>query len=110
MASRVLDEFIIKEVAKTCPESFLGFHKCMDDPTVTDKSECSKYQKDLQECIKTKVNVYHNIEAKCASVIHNYQDCLALDNEGNSSSKCYSQLTDLRACALAVISNNQKNA
>jgi hypothetical protein len=108
MASRVLDEFIIQEVARTCPESFVGFHRCLDDPSVKDKSECGKHQAALQKCIKTKVTVYRHIENSCSDNIIKYQDCLMKDTEGNSSSKCYTQLKDLRECAMNVIDNEQQ--
>lgn len=107
MTSRVLDEFIIQEVARTCPEPFLGFHKCMEDPAITDKSACATYQRSLQQCIKTQVTVYRHIENTCADKIHNYQDCIMKDNESNSSSKCYLQLKELRECAMGVIGEEQ---
>lgn len=110
MASRVLDEFIIQEVARTCPESFLAFHKCMEDPAIRDKNQCDKHQLDLQRCIKNEVTVYQRIEKNCADVIMKYQDCLLKDTEGNSSSKCYTQLTDLRSCAMNIIDTEQKNS
>lgn len=109
MASRVLDEFIIQEVARSCPEPFLNYHKCIDDPSIQDKSQCSKYQTELQKCIKTKVTVYHDIEKNCAKTISSFQDCLTKDTEGNASSKCYNQLKELRDCAMNVIDKSQKN-
>lgn len=108
MTSRVLDEFVIQEVARTCPESFLAFHKCMDDPSIKDKAECDKHQLALQTCIKNEVTVYHRIEKNCSKAIMKYQDCLMKDTEGNSSSKCYNRLTELRSCAMNVIDTVQK--
>lgn len=110
MASRVLDEFIIQEVARTCPESFLGYHTCMEDPSVQDKAQCSQHQLALQKCIKTKVTVYKQIEKSCSSAINRYQDCLVKDTDGNSSSKCFPQLKDLRECAMGVIDTEHKNS
>lgn len=110
MASRVLDDYIIQEVARTCPESFLGYHRCMDDPTITDKSKCAKFQRDLQECVKTQVTVYHKIESKCNSIIEKYQTCLMNDKEGNATSNCYTELKDLRECAMNVIGDEQQKS
>lgn len=110
MASRVLDEFIIQEVARTCPESFIAFHKCMDDPAIRDKANCDKHQLDLQACIKNEVTVYHKIEKNCSNAILKYQDCLMKDTEGNSSSKCYEPLKDLRSCAMNVIDSAQRDS
>lgn len=108
MTSRVLDDFIIQEVARTCPEPFLGYHRCIEDPTVIDKSACATFQKDLQECVKTQVTVYRQIEDKCSKLIANYQNCIMKDTEGNSSSKCFDELKNLRGCALSVIDNEHK--
>lgn len=108
MASRVLDEFIIQEVARTCPEPFLNFHKCMEDPTITDKSACASHQMELQKCIKNEVTVYRHIEERCNEAISKYQDCLMKDTEGNSSSKCYNELVTLRECAMGVIKDEQQ--
>lgn len=108
MASRVLDEYIIQEVARTCPEPFLGFHRCMEDPAIKDKSECATFQRDLQHCVKTQVTVYHRIESKCSDIIQKYQTCLMKDTEGNTSSKCYTELKGLRECAMGVIQDEQQ--
>lgn len=110
MATRVLDEYIIQEVARTCPESFLGYHRCMEDPSITDKSKCSKFQRDLQDCVKNQVTVYHTIETNCSDVIQKYQNCIMKDTEGNSSSKCYSELKNLRECAMGVIGDEQQKS
>ncbi|KAG0689313.1 hypothetical protein C6P40_005208 [Pichia californica] len=110
MASRVLDDYIIQEVARQCPEPFLGFHRCMDDPSITDKSKCANFQHDLQKCVKTQVTVYHRIESKCSKIIDKYQNCLLKDTDGNTTSKCYTELKDLRECAMSVIDTEQKNS
>lgn len=108
MASRVLDEFVIQEVAKTCPEPFVNFHKCLEDPTIKDKNQCAEFQLALQKCVKTQVTVYRHIEENCSEKIMKYQDCIMKDTEGNSSSKCFDYLKDLRDCAMGVIQTDGK--
>lgn len=103
--SRVLDDIILEDVAKTCPEPFVGYHKCMESPEVRDKRKCAKYQVALQKCVREDVPSFQKIQRKCSKIIQSYSSCLQ-KNRDNYSSKCYTQLRDLRICAAKQVGGN----
>ncbi|GME84688.1 unnamed protein product [Ambrosiozyma monospora] len=95
--SRVLDQIILEDVAKTCPEPFLNYNKCIQSKN-PNSEECIKHQFELQKCVKTQVPSFQKIQNECSRIIRNYESCL-MKNQENSSSKCIDELTELRQCA-----------
>ena len=97
MTSGVLDQILLEDIARYCPEPFLGFHKCMSDP----KKDCNQEQFILASCIKTQVPSMQKIQGVCAGKLQAYEACLKTNNA--KPSKCQGDLDELRACAFSSI-------
>lgn len=105
--SRVLDDIIMEDVAKACPESFLGFNKCMQSPEVRDKRDCIKFQVALQKCVREDVKSFQRIQKNCTEMISKYEHCLQ-NNSTNYSSKCFDEFKQVRLCAAKQVGGDVK--
>lgn len=93
-----LDQMMVEDIARNCPEQFHAFHKCMSKPP--SEADCLLEQENLSRCVKTKVPLFQKIQNTCAGKLQGYEACLRLN--GGDPKKCQSDLDTLRACALSV--------
>lgn len=96
--SSVLDQILLEDIARYCPQQFLAFHQCMS----TDK-DCDQQQGQLASCIKRSVPSFQKIHTVCAGKLQGYEACLRMNN--SDVSKCQKDLTELRECAFKSIKN-----
>lgn len=98
--SAVLDQIMIEDVARYCPQQFLAFHQCMAKPPL--ETDCVLEQKNLSKCMKTDVPAFQKVHNLCAGKLQAYEACLKTN--GGSLAKCDADLKALRQCALAAVS------
>lgn len=94
--SSVLDQILLEDIARYCPQQFLAFHLCMS----TDK-DCNHEQFQLAGCIKRSVPSFQKIHTVCAGKLQGYEACLRINN--SNVSKCQQDLQELRDCAFTSI-------
>jgi hypothetical protein len=94
--SSVLDQILLEDIARYCPQQFLAFHQCMS----TDEN-CDHQQFQLAGCIKKSVPTFQTIHTICAGKLQAYEACLKMN--GNNMEKCKDDLQLLRECALKSI-------
>lgn len=97
--SAVLDQAMMEDIARHCPEKFLAFHQCMSKPP--SEADCVLEQHNLSRCIKTKVPVFQQIQTKCAGKLQAYEACLRSNN--SDQKKCEADLKSLRECSQSAI-------
>lgn len=91
-----LDQFLLEDIARHCPQQFLAFHQCMSKEDA-DPNNCSLEQYNLSGCIKKGVPSFQKIQGVCAGKLQVYEACLKLNK--NDARKCTDDLQDLRKCA-----------
>lgn len=89
----LLDQVLIENIARNCPQEYLAFHQCMAKP---DEQHCSLQQYNLAGCIKRQVPAFQRIQKVCAGKLQAYEACL---RTSGSKSKCEHELASLRQCA-----------
>ncbi|CAR22116.1 Mix14p [Lachancea thermotolerans CBS 6340] len=97
--SNALDQFIMEDVAKNCPQQFVEYHKCIsknkDDP-----GQCAFRQRDLSVCIKQKVPSVQKVMAKCGQLMQKYETCVRDNMETRTiNENCLGLLQEMRTCA-----------
>lgn len=97
--SGLLDQILMEDIARNCPQQFLAFHKCMGNPQ---GSNCGQEQVDLASCIKSQVPAFQKIQGECAGMLQAYEACLK--NAGGNTKRCQGDLQSLRKCALSSVS------
>lgn len=96
MSSGLLDQILLEDIARYCPEQFLGFHKCMSNP----QRDCNQEQFQLAGCIKTQVPAFQKIQGICAGKLQAYEACLKTNKNAKS---CQGDLDELRLCAFSSL-------
>lgn len=97
--SNALDQIMMEDIAKNCPQQFLAFHQCMSKPP--SEADCVVEQKNLSMCIKTNVPVFQKINGECADKLKGYEACLRANDSDRS--KCELALKALRQCAVGAV-------
>lgn len=98
MAS-ALDQFIMEDVAKNCPQQFVEYHKCVSKNR-DDLSQCAYRQRDLAACIKQKVPSVQKVMSNCGSLMSKYEQCVRDNMESRTiNEKCMGMLEEMRNCA-----------
>lgn len=97
--SAALDQLMLDDIARNCPQEFLAFHQCMGKPP--SEADCVLEQKNLTTCIKTKAPLFQKIQGVCAGKLQAYEACLKT-NKSNLA-PCASDLKELRECALGAV-------
>lgn len=96
--SGLLDQILLEDIARHCPQQFLSFHQCMTKP-VEDPNQCQAEQVQLAGCIKGEVPSFHRIQGICSGKLQAYDACLRM----NGPNKCADDLQALRDCALGSL-------
>ncbi|EGV65625.1 hypothetical protein CANTEDRAFT_96744 [Yamadazyma tenuis ATCC 10573] len=96
MSSGVLDQILLEDLARYCPQQFLSFHQCMSKP-----GDCDVEQAQLVGCIKTKAPSFQKIQSFCAGKLQAYDACLRTN--GMNPDRCKSDLGELRDCAFGCV-------
>ncbi|KAH3901966.1 related to Mitochondrial intermembrane space cysteine motif-containing protein MIC14 [Saccharomycodes ludwigii] len=97
--SNVLDQIIMEDVARFCPNEFMEYHKCIKT-NHEDPSQCVFRQVDLSTCIKKNVPSVQKIMAECGSIMQNYENCVRDNMETRTiNENCLGLLADMRKCA-----------
>lgn len=99
--SAVLDQIMLEDVARCCPQQFLAFHQCMSKPPL--EADCVHEQRNLSRCIKTGVPAFQKVHKMCAGKLQTYEACLRSNN--SNVGPCDPDLKALRECALGAVSN-----
>ncbi|ODV92749.1 hypothetical protein CANCADRAFT_92619 [Tortispora caseinolytica NRRL Y-17796] len=98
MEGLILDQAMIEEVAKYCPDQFLNLHKCIGDGKASGKPvNCWNQQSQLSSCVKSKVPSFKKIKTDCGEQFEAYKNCIKKDPEFKTT--CFDQLQDLRECS-----------
>lgn len=97
--SNALDQIMIEDIARNCPQQFLAFHQCMAKPPL--EADCVVEQRNLSGCIKTSVPVFQKIHGQCAGKLQAYEACLRTN--GSDRQKCELDLQTLRECATGAV-------
>ncbi|KAK6457912.1 uncharacterized protein RJT20DRAFT_125793 [Scheffersomyces xylosifermentans] len=98
--SGLLDQILLEDIARYCPQQFLAFHTCMSKE-VPDPDSCAKEQYGLAGCIKKTVPSFNKIQTVCAGKLQAYEACLR--NNNSDTKKCESDLSELRDCAFGTL-------
>ncbi|OBA22150.1 hypothetical protein METBIDRAFT_39125 [Metschnikowia bicuspidata var. bicuspidata NRRL YB-4993] len=101
MSSSALDQIMIEDIARYCPQQFLAFHQCMSKPP--SESDCAVEQVNLSRCIKGSVPVFQKIHGVCAGKLQAYELCLRMN--GSAQKMCQQDLSELRDCALGAVTS-----
>ncbi|CEP61192.1 Mix14p LALA0_S02e08790g [Lachancea lanzarotensis] len=101
--SNALDQFIMEDVARNCPQQFMEYHKCVsknrEDPTL-----CAYRQRDLSMCIRQKVPSVQKVMSHCGSLMAQYETCLRENMDSRTiNENCIPLLNKMRQCAEAQI-------
>ncbi|SCU80382.1 LADA_0B07030g1_1 [Lachancea dasiensis] len=97
--SSSLDQFIMEDVAKNCPQQFMEYHKCVAKNR-EDPSQCGFRQRDLAVCIRQKVPSVQKVMSHCGSLMANYEACVRENMESRTiNEKCIPLLNQMRECA-----------
>lgn len=96
--SNALDQLMLEDIARHCPQQFLAFHQCMSKPPT--EADCVLEQKNLSRCIKTSVPVFQKIHGICAGKLQVYEACLKTNGK---AARCEQDLKALRDCALGAV-------
>lgn len=91
-----LDQILMEDIARHCPQQFLAFHQCMSKPN-PDANECNAEQQKLTQCIRYDVPAFQRIQGVCAGKLQGYDACLKMNK--SDASKCTQDLRELRNCA-----------
>ncbi|QLL32161.1 hypothetical protein HG536_0C03300 [Torulaspora globosa] len=97
--SNFLDQLIMEDVAKHCPQQFMQYHKCISN-NHDDPSQCSYRRNDLSKCIHAKVPSVQKVMANCKDIMKKYEGCIK-DNMASRTinENCLGLLAELRECA-----------
>lgn len=98
--SGLLDQLLIEDIARNCPQEYLGFHQCMAKQT-PESDFCSAEQYNLAACIKKKVPTFQSIQNLCSGKLQAYEACL---RTSGSKKRCEGELKVLRECATGSLS------
>ncbi|ODV96309.1 hypothetical protein PACTADRAFT_49669 [Pachysolen tannophilus NRRL Y-2460] len=101
--SAVLDQILLDDIAKYCPQQFLNYHKCMTSPT-PESNFCLNEQQSLSTCIKTGVPSFQKIQETCATHMKDLENCYRT-NQGKDKSVCQEKLINMRKCASGVVND-----
>lgn len=94
--SNALDQLLLEDIARNCPQQFLAFHQCMTKPD-PDPENCAVPQFHLAGCIKKEVPAFQRIQGQCAGKLQAYEACLK--GNKNDPKRCQGDLKILRQCA-----------
>ncbi|ODQ66051.1 hypothetical protein NADFUDRAFT_51323 [Nadsonia fulvescens var. elongata DSM 6958] len=97
--SMLLDQTLVEDVARYCPEKFLDYHRCM---AAGDSAKCLNEQVALTECVKTQVPSFVKIVQDCGDKLKAYENCLRENIKDRSV--CAPQLKSMRECSEKAIS------
>lgn len=100
--SSVLDQILLEDIARFCPNQFLAFHQCMAKPSAENKY-CAMEQYNLSMCIRKDVPSFQKIQGVCAGKLQAYEACLKMN--GSDVKKCSDDLKSLRDCAFDSLEN-----
>lgn len=98
--SGLLDQILLEDIARYCPQQFLAFHTCLSKDGDNPES-CVQEQFQLAGCIKKTVPSFQKIQTVCAGKLQAYEACLRMS--GNDTKKCASDLQLLRDCAFGTL-------
>ncbi|AAS50674.1 ABL097Cp [Eremothecium gossypii ATCC 10895] len=94
-----LDQFVMEDVAKHCPNEFMQYHKCIS-MNHEDPSQCDFRQRDLAVCIKQKVPVVQDIMKHCSAQMQRYEQCIRDHMESRTiNENCLGLMAEMRSCA-----------
>lgn len=96
--STVLDQIMLEDIARHCPQQFLSFHQCMARPPT--ETDCAMEQQNLSRCIKNSVPVFQKIHGLCSGKLQAYEACLKMNG---TAGKCELDLKSLRDCAQGAV-------
>lgn len=99
-AGGLLDQVLLEDIARHCPQQFLKFHQCMTQET-PDPNYCVPQQVNLAKCIKYEVPAFQKVQNECASKLKDYENCLR--GSENDTTKCNTELQSLRDCASGTL-------
>lgn len=94
-----LDQILLEDIARYCPQKFLAFHQCMSRPETPEG--CIKEQMELTNCVRTEVPAFQKIQGACAGKLQEYEACLT--SNGHDQKKCALELLTLRECATGTL-------
>ncbi|EDK45935.1 conserved hypothetical protein [Lodderomyces elongisporus NRRL YB-4239] len=98
----LLDQILLEDIARYCPQQFLAFHQCMSSPqSQTDPEACLAQQLELTKCIKFVVPSFQKIQTQCAGKLQSYEACLKMNK--SDALKCTHELEGLRNCAFGSV-------
>ncbi|CUM65344.1 uncharacterized protein PRCAT00002979001 [Priceomyces carsonii] len=98
--SGLLDQILLEDIARYCPQQFLAFHQCMTKPE-EDPNGCAQEQFNLASCIRRSVPTFQRIQGVCAGKLQAYEACLTMNN--SKTERCTDELQSLRDCAFSSI-------
>ena len=98
--SGLLDQILLEDIARHCPQQFLAFHQCMSKPS-PDANQCALEQYNLAGCIKKEVPAFQKIQGVCSGKLQAYEACLKMN--GSDQKKCSQDLQSLRDCAFGTL-------
>lgn len=93
---QLLDQLLMEDIARHCPQQFLAFHQCMSKPS-QDQYPCVTEQMTLVKCIRNDVPAFQKIQGECSDKLQAYDKCLR--SSEMDTSKCTGELKSLRDCA-----------
>lgn len=98
--SGLLDQLLMDDIARHCPQQFLAFHQCLGkkDPG---PENCEPEQMALAKCIRQGVPAFQRIQGVCAGRLQAYEACLKMN--GSDVKKCAGDLEVLRDCAFSSL-------
>ncbi|VVT56200.1 uncharacterized protein SAPINGB_P004890 [Magnusiomyces paraingens] len=96
--SMLLDQALVEDVARFCPNYFLAYHQCL---AKGDASKCLKEQEQLSSCVRTEVPSFVKILSECAHHMKEYENCIKENT--NIRTKCFDQLQAVRQCSAKSI-------
>ncbi|ODV58844.1 Mix14p ASCRUDRAFT_16845, partial [Ascoidea rubescens DSM 1968] len=75
--SGVLDQILLEDIARNCPQEFLDYHKCVSQNHKNgNASACVENQRKLTYCIKNNVPAFKKIQENCLGRLKDYEGCL----------------------------------
>ncbi|KAH3673168.1 hypothetical protein WICMUC_003852 [Wickerhamomyces mucosus] len=99
--SNLLDQLLMEDIAKYCPQNFISFHKCISE-NHSNPENCNKEQFELSKCIKNEVPSLKLILKNCSNLLNDYQSCIMKGELSN----CQDKLDKVKDCASQYVQND----
>ncbi|ODQ61594.1 hypothetical protein WICANDRAFT_25266 [Wickerhamomyces anomalus NRRL Y-366-8] len=94
--SNILDQLLVEDIARYCPQNFLNFHKCISQNHANPQN-CAPQQIELSKCIKSEVPSLQKVMTNCGHLLKEYETCLKTNIA--EQGKCLPLLGQVRDCA-----------